>query len=343
MKTTYWLFILLMIMMAMTVGCGSSSTIPLGNVIHIEIDTKAVKGARVYWRIESQTKEVNSTIRFLLGNTPYRETRTLYIPGLTKENISDVNVVIEIKKRGYYSVIERFNMSSVMSDKRIGKVFPLYKKTHISYKTPAKKKIARKKTKKKVNRTPVKKRTARKKVKRTPAKKKTTEKETKTTLAENLSISSMYKINYPKPKSTAKPQEKLVPKAKVITIAPVVKKDIYEPNNSPDKAKSIYVNREYLAKIDSQSDLDHYMIFLGEKPKYKLVIDQIPDGAKYKLELISYPKNNHTVFQINTSGNQEELAFNLKDKGQKTGVYCLKISHLSGKTGKYRLKIMLDR
>ncbi len=338
MKTTHWLFILLM--MIMTVSCGASSTPEaLGDIIHISIDTQNIKGARVYFRIESQTEEVNSTIRFQMGTTPYRETRSLSIPGLTKANMADVNIVIEVRKKGFYSVVERFNMTSVMADKRIGKVFPLYKRAHVSYKAPVKKKTAGKKTKKKRKKTQTKKKITENETKKTPAKKKTTEK----TLAEKSSISSMYKINYPKPKSTARPQEKIVPKAKPITVAAVVTKDIYEPNNTPNKAKAIYVNREYSAKIDSASDLDHYMIFLGEKPKYKLVIDQIPDGAKYKLEIITYPKDSQTVFQINTSGNKEELAFNLKDKDKKTGVYCVKISHLSGKTGKYRLKIMLDR
>ncbi len=317
----------------MTVSCGSSSaTVTLSNVIHIHIDTKAVKGARVYWRIESQTKNVNSTIRFLLGRTPYNETRTLYIPGLTKDNISDVNIVIEIKKRGFYTIVERFNMSSVMSDKRIGKVFTLYKKAHKSYKTPARKKTIKKRMKK----TPAKKKTARKKVK-----KKTPVKEINIKLAIKSPVIPNYKRKYPKP--TERPKKKFIPKPKLITAAPVIIKDIYEPNNSTDKAKAVYLNREYLAKMDSKSDLDYYMIFLGAQPKYKLIIDHIASGAKYQIEVMTYPKKIETVYKLITTKEKEELSLSLKDKGKSTGIYCIKVSYLSGKTGAYRLRIKLDR
>ncbi len=325
MKTTRWLFILLM--MIMTVSCGVGSTPEaLGDIIHILIDTQKVKGARVYWRVESQTEEVNSTIRFLLGNTPYRETKNLSVPGLTKENMADVNIVIEVRKRGFHSVVERFNMTSVMADKRIGKVFPLYKKTYSSSKYTKKK---RKKVRKQ------------KKVKKQPvAKEKTPTPVKKDTQPIAKDVPQPYPIySKPLPKKDKTKEPVVEPQPVIIKI----ENDIYEPNNSADKAKAVYLNREYLAKMDNNSDLDHYMIFLSEKAKYKLILDQLVAGAKYQLEIMTYPKKIETVYKLTTAKEKEELSISLKDKGKATGIYCVKVSYISGKTGAYRLKIELDK
>lgn len=314
MRIRSWIVMIIVFLMMIAFGCSESKD-GIGHVIHVEISTKKVRGAKVFWRVESTVEDVKSTNRFFLGFTPYQETRTLFIPGLTSENAPNVNIVVEIKKKGYYTIIERFNLASVLNDRRIGKSYNIYKKPRFV----KKKRRVKKQTITKTTPTPVK------------------EEPVKTDPPKTPEPYPVYSKTLPK-KTVLKD-----PVVKPSETAVTVEKDIYEPNDSPDKAKAMYLNREYLAKMDSKTDLDHFMIFLGDKPKYKLVIDQIPANSKYQVEVMTYPKQIETVYKLTTSKNKEELTINLKEKGKTTGIYCIKISNLQGESGVYRLKITLEK
>src|SRR5271169_3036405 len=77
------------------------------------------EGADVHWRVSSDVPEVQSTNRAFLGTTPYSETRSLRIPGITEDNKEKVTVVIEVVKRGYNTAVERYNVKSILHDRRI--------------------------------------------------------------------------------------------------------------------------------------------------------------------------------------------------------------------------------
>lgn len=86
------------------------------------------QGARIFWRvISSIPEEVENTNELWLGNTPFKETRTFNITGLTKDNAQNVQIEIKVKQKGYLDQIKRFNMRQVMEQKEISNFFDLVK------------------------------------------------------------------------------------------------------------------------------------------------------------------------------------------------------------------------
>lgn len=86
-------------------------------------------GAQVYWRvISSIPAEVKNTNENYMGTTPYEETRSFNILGLTYENSRDVQVEVKIKKRGYYDGVKRFNVRQAIDQQEISSFYELVPK-----------------------------------------------------------------------------------------------------------------------------------------------------------------------------------------------------------------------
>lgn len=89
----------------------------------------APQGAQVYWRvISSIPAEVKNTNENYMGTTPYEETRSFNILGLTYENSRDVQVEVKIKKRGYYDSVKRFNVRQAIDQQEISSFYDLVPK-----------------------------------------------------------------------------------------------------------------------------------------------------------------------------------------------------------------------
>lgn len=89
----------------------------------------APQGAQVYWRvISSIPAEVKNTNENYMGTTPYEETRSFNILGLTYENSRDVQVEVKIKKRGYYDAVKRFNVRQAIDQQEISSFYDLVPK-----------------------------------------------------------------------------------------------------------------------------------------------------------------------------------------------------------------------
>lgn len=86
------------------------------------------QGARLYWRvISSIPDEVKNTNELYLAPTPYEETRSFNILGLTYENSRDVTVEIKVKKAGYMDQVKRFNIRQAIDQQEISSFFELVK------------------------------------------------------------------------------------------------------------------------------------------------------------------------------------------------------------------------
>lgn len=89
----------------------------------------APQGAQVYWRvISSIPSEVKNTNENYMGTTPYEETRSFNILGLTYQNSRDVQVEVKIKKRGYYDAVKRFNVRQTIDQQEISSFYDLVPK-----------------------------------------------------------------------------------------------------------------------------------------------------------------------------------------------------------------------
>ena len=87
------------------------------------------RGARVFWRvISSVPAEVKNTNETYLMTTPYEETRSFNILGLTYENSRDVTIEIKITKRGYEDQVKRFNVRQAIDQQEISSFFELVPK-----------------------------------------------------------------------------------------------------------------------------------------------------------------------------------------------------------------------
>lgn len=83
-------------------------------------------GARVFWRvISSIPQEVKNTNESYLTTTPYEETRSFNIIGLTYANAHDVQIEIKVTKRGYEDQIKRFNVRQAIDQQEISTFFEL--------------------------------------------------------------------------------------------------------------------------------------------------------------------------------------------------------------------------
>lgn len=69
------------------------------------------QGARIFWRVVSSVPdEVKNTNELWLGNTPFEETRSFNILGLTYENARNVQIEIKVRRSGYIDQTKRFNV-----------------------------------------------------------------------------------------------------------------------------------------------------------------------------------------------------------------------------------------
>ncbi|MCM1108854.1 MAG: hypothetical protein NC388_07350 [Clostridium sp.] len=86
------------------------------------------QGARIFWRvISSVPDEVRNTNELYLGTTPYEDTRSFNIIGLTEENARDVQIEIKIKRKGFMDQTKRFNVRQAIDQQEISSFFELVK------------------------------------------------------------------------------------------------------------------------------------------------------------------------------------------------------------------------
>ncbi|MCH5308157.1 MAG: PEGA domain-containing protein [Prevotella sp.] len=86
----------------------------------------APQGARIFWRvISSVPDEVKNTNELWLGSTPFEETRSFNIQGLTYENSRDVQIEIKVKRKGYIDQNKRFNVRQAIDQQEISSFFDL--------------------------------------------------------------------------------------------------------------------------------------------------------------------------------------------------------------------------
>ena len=87
------------------------------------------RGARIFYRvISSVPSEVKNTNENYLTTTPYEETRSFNILGLTYANSRDVTIEFKISKRGYEDQIKRFNVRQAIDQQEINAFFELVPK-----------------------------------------------------------------------------------------------------------------------------------------------------------------------------------------------------------------------
>ena len=121
----------MIVLLVVVFGCGASLIKDDTNekrVVYLSVKSEP-EGANVYWRIVSSTPGVMNSNRLYLGMTPYMQTKSLNVPGLTEENIKNVSVVLEIEKEGYYDKIEHFSMVGVLNDLEINTKYRLISKS----------------------------------------------------------------------------------------------------------------------------------------------------------------------------------------------------------------------
>ncbi len=87
------------------------------------------RGARIFYRvISSVPSEVKNTNETYLTTTPYEETKSFNILGLTYENSRDVVIEIKVTKRGYEDQVKRFNVRQAIDQQEISGFFELVPK-----------------------------------------------------------------------------------------------------------------------------------------------------------------------------------------------------------------------
>ncbi|MBQ2374789.1 MAG: PEGA domain-containing protein [Alistipes sp.] len=86
------------------------------------------QGARVYWRVISSVPDkVKNTNELWLGYTPFEETRSFNIQGLTYENSRDVQIEIKVRRQGYLDQTKRFNVRQAIDQQEISSFFDMIK------------------------------------------------------------------------------------------------------------------------------------------------------------------------------------------------------------------------
>lgn len=87
------------------------------------------RGARVFWRVISSIPSiVKNTNELYLGTTPYEDTRSFNILGLTYENSRDVQIEVKLTRPGYMDQVKRFNVRQAIDQQEISSFFDLVKK-----------------------------------------------------------------------------------------------------------------------------------------------------------------------------------------------------------------------
>lgn len=85
-------------------------------------------GSRVFWRIISSVPdEVRNTNETYLGTTPYEDTRSFNIQGLSYENSRDVQIEIKLRRKGFLDQTKRFNVRQAIDQQEISSFFDLVK------------------------------------------------------------------------------------------------------------------------------------------------------------------------------------------------------------------------
>lgn len=86
------------------------------------------QGARIFWRVVSNCPDqVKNTNELWLGNTPFEETRSFNIPGLTYDNANDVQIEIKVRRTGYLDQTKRFNVRQALDQQEISSFFDMIK------------------------------------------------------------------------------------------------------------------------------------------------------------------------------------------------------------------------
>lgn len=97
------------------------------NVIRFYFESQP-QGARIFWRIVSSVPDqVKNTNELWLGSTPFEETRSFNIQGLTYENANDVQIEIKVRRSGYYDQTKRFNVRQAIDQQEISSFFEMVK------------------------------------------------------------------------------------------------------------------------------------------------------------------------------------------------------------------------
>ncbi len=87
------------------------------------------QGARIFYRVISSIPAVvKNTNEAYLMTTPYEETRSFNILGLTYENSRDVQIEFKIVKQGYEPQVKRFNVRQAIDQQEISSYFMLVPK-----------------------------------------------------------------------------------------------------------------------------------------------------------------------------------------------------------------------
>ncbi len=87
------------------------------------------QGARIFWRVVSSVPDqVKNTNETYLMTTPYEETRSFNIQGLTYENSRDVQIEVKLMKNGYEPQVKRFNVRQAIDQQEINSFFMLVKR-----------------------------------------------------------------------------------------------------------------------------------------------------------------------------------------------------------------------
>lgn len=87
------------------------------------------RGARISWRVISSIPDaVKNTNETYLTTTPYEETRSFNILGLTYENARDVTIEVKLSKSGYYDQVKRYNVRQAIDQQEISGFFDLVKR-----------------------------------------------------------------------------------------------------------------------------------------------------------------------------------------------------------------------
>lgn len=85
-------------------------------------------GSRVFWRvISSVPDQVKNTNETYLGTTPYEDTRSFNIQGLSYENSRDVQIEIKLRRKGFIDQTKRFNVRQAIDQQEISSFFELVK------------------------------------------------------------------------------------------------------------------------------------------------------------------------------------------------------------------------
>lgn len=97
-------------------------------IIRWSIDSDP-QGAQVFYRVLSSIPAVvKNTNETHLQSTPYEETRSFNILGLTYENSADVQIEIKVVKTGYETQVKRFNVRQAIDQQEISSYFILVPK-----------------------------------------------------------------------------------------------------------------------------------------------------------------------------------------------------------------------